>query len=218
MNRIALLLLVLGPTFATVLCRAADPNTRQAQAIAELQKVGGIVIHDEKIPGKPVVAVDLGRDWIRLRPDGSIMLRPQSVTAAKVTDAGLEHLKELTTVKAINLTGSDVTDAGLGKFTALTNLQSLGLAHTKVTDAALAQIAGLAELQELDLSNTKVTGVGLAHLNRLHHLRALNMFNTSLSSAGLRRVGSLTSLRSLNLGLDVFIAKDLEHSQVTEGA
>ena len=60
MNRIVLPLLTLGLSLAPVLCWAAEPNADQAKAIAEIEKLGGKVTVDEKSPGKPVIAVDLG--------------------------------------------------------------------------------------------------------------------------------------------------------------
>ena len=50
MNQIILPMLMLGLSLAPVLCWAAEPNTDQARAIAEIEKLGGKVTFDEKSP------------------------------------------------------------------------------------------------------------------------------------------------------------------------
>jgi len=60
MNRIALLVLVLGFSLAVVASGwAAEVNPEQAKAIAEIEGFGGHIAIDEKSPDKHVVAVDL---------------------------------------------------------------------------------------------------------------------------------------------------------------
>ena len=81
MNRI---LLMLALSLAPVLCWTAEPNVDQARAIAEIQKLGGEVTVDEKSPEKPVIDVQFVR----------------------ATDAGLEYLKGLTTVRSVFLRGT----------------------------------------------------------------------------------------------------------------
>ncbi len=69
---------------------AAEADSGQAKAIAEIKKLGGRVIIDEKSAGKPVIGVDLA--------------------ACKVADAGLEHLKELKHLKSLSLCSAKVSD------------------------------------------------------------------------------------------------------------
>ena len=138
MSRIVALMLVLGLSLVVVASGwAAEANTDQAKAIAEVKKLGGKVVVDEKSPGKAVIGVDLQN--------------------TKVTDAGLKHLEGLTKLRDINLGGTKVTDAGLEHLKGLTNLQSLFLGRTKVTDAALEHLRGLPQLRWLNLEGIKVT-------------------------------------------------------------
>jgi len=124
-----------------------------------------------------------------------------------VTDAGLEHLKELTKLKALYLSNTQVTDAGLEHLKELTNLEWLDLSNTHVTDAGLQHLKGLTNLTEFDLcnpkltdanghvSNTQVTDAGLEHLKGLTTLAKLAVSNTT--DAGLEHLKGLTNLESL---------------------
>jgi len=57
-----------------------------------------------------------------------------------------------------------VTDAGLVHLKSLTSLQELNLHNTQVTDAGLEYLKGLAVLQFLYLSKTRVTTAGVKDL------------------------------------------------------
>ena len=96
MSRLALPIVTLGLSLASLPWGwAAGPNPEQAQAMAEIRKLGGKVTVDEKSPDKPAVSVDLA--------------------GTKVTDAGLEHLKGLGQLQELRLAATDVTDKGVKK-------------------------------------------------------------------------------------------------------
>jgi internalin A len=124
---------------------AQTTKASQEAAVAAIKKLGGRVTFDEQDPGKPVVHVSLfGQD---------------------VTDASLEHLKEMTSLTSLDLVNTRVTEAGLEHLKGLTNLQELCLPDsTRVTDAGLVHFNGLTSLQTLVLFNTDVTAAGLEHL------------------------------------------------------
>ncbi len=96
------------------------PNASQDAAIAAIKKLGGRVTIDTKSPDRPVTGVIL--------------------QAPNVTDAGLVHLKGLTSLQSLNLTYTQVTDAGLVHLKGLTSLQRLGLRDSKVTDAGVKEL------------------------------------------------------------------------------
>ena len=54
-----------------------------------------------------------------------------------MTDAGLEHLNELTNLRTLLLSVTQVTDGGLMRLKGLTKLQRLYLNDTQVTDAGV---------------------------------------------------------------------------------
>ena len=85
----------------------------------------------------------------------------------QITDAGMEHLKNLTNVTNLGLEGTQVTDAGLEHLKGLTNLSFLlGLSGTKITDAGLEHLKGLKKLKYVSLQNTKVSQEGVDKLKK----------------------------------------------------
>jgi beta-lactamase regulating signal transducer with metallopeptidase domain/Leucine-rich repeat (LRR) protein len=171
----------------------ADPKdgTEQAKATAEIEKLGGKVIVDEKNPAKPVIGVDL--------------------TGTKVTDAGLEHLKGLPKLQSLKLYRTKVTDEGLKHLKGLTNLQSLALEETGVTDEGLEHLQGLPKLQSLKLYRTKVTDEGLKHLKGLTNLQSLALEESGVTDEGLEHLQGLPKLQSLKLYRTKVTDEGLKH-------
>jgi len=88
------------------------------------------------------------------------------LTCSQVTDAGLEHLRGLTSLKLLSLWHTQVTDGGLEHLRGLTSLQDLYLCDTQVTDAGLECLKGLTSLSRLYLYNTQVTDEGVEKLQQ----------------------------------------------------
>ena len=90
----------------------------------------------------------------------------ESSDATQVTDAGLEHLRWMISLKELYLWETQITDAALQHVAALHNLEYLNLDSTRITDAGLAHLKGLTTLQELDLPGTQVTDEGIKKLQQ----------------------------------------------------
>ena len=116
-----------------------------------------------------------------------------------VTDADLEHLKELTALKWLNLEDTRITDNGLQHLNGLTGLNGLQLKDTSITDAGLERLRGLTSLEDLGLCHTEVTDGGLVHLSSFPALTMLDLKGTAITDAGLEYLKSLTTLRVLML-------------------
>ena len=125
-------------------CLSGAARADEASAVKAVGNLGGKVTRDDKLPGKPVIAVNL--------------------YDTKVKDAGLKELKHLKQLTSLNLHGAHVTDAGLKELKELKQLTSLDLDHTKVTDAGLKELKDLKQLTSLGLSRTKVTDAGVEEL------------------------------------------------------
>jgi len=180
MKLVPLLLLVVPSLANASKPPPAKPQTSQnsqADAIEAIKKLGGGVTLDKS--GK-VISVKFG--------------------GTNVTDAGLVYLKQLTSLRELNLNATKVTDAGLVHLKRLSGLKSLALNYTKVTDAGLAHLTGLTSLRELSLNVTKITDAGFVHLKGLTNLRTLNLSGDRINDAGLVHLKGLVRLHSLNLG------------------
>ena len=112
----AALVLALTP-WMTVSVRADEAEDKAVKAI---EKMGGIIIRNEKVKGKPIIHVKLsGED---------------------VTDALLKHLAGLKQLQTLYLRETQVTDAGLQHLAGLKQLQELYLDETKVTGKGIADL------------------------------------------------------------------------------
>jgi hypothetical protein len=119
--------------------------------------------------------------------------------SASVSDADLTVLKELTSLKTLNLDSTKITDGGLKELKGLASLESLTLSNTAVTDAGLKELKPLTKLRTLTLSGTEVTDEGLKELKGFYSLQSLNLSGTEVTDEGLRELKGFASLQSLNL-------------------
>jgi internalin A len=116
-----------------------------------------------------------------------------------VTDAGLVFLDGLTNLSQLDLRGAPITGSGLAHLKGLTKLNRVGLRRTHLTDAGLTQLKGLMQLSDVDLMDTRVTDAGLMNLKGLTNLSSLILDGTQLSDTGLAHLKGLTNLGSLSL-------------------
>jgi Leucine-rich repeat (LRR) protein len=109
--------------------------------------------------------------------------------AAKVDDAGLVHLKDLTNLTDLSLEDTAVSDAGLVHLKDLTNLTNLDLDNTRVSDAGLVHLKGLTRLTHLGLSGTRVSDAGLTQLVNLP-LARIDLMDSRVSARGFTTLNS----------------------------
>jgi hypothetical protein len=77
---------------------------------------------------------------------------------ADVNDQSLESLREMKSLRELDLNGTQVTDAGLEVLKELPALAALRLARTKITDKGFRSALFAKEsLMQLDLRNTAVS-------------------------------------------------------------
>lgn len=126
----------------------AGPAVSEQQALAELKAIGGVLVHhDERPPERPVVLVDFTN-------------HPQ------FKEEWLSNLAAFPRLSGLGLGGTALGDAGLRHLRGLTSLETLSLAQTKVTDEGLAELLKLKRLRRLDLRGTQVTAAGVAALRK----------------------------------------------------
>lgn len=104
-------------------------------------------------------------------PVRDVPVQPDQERAA----AMIKRVKELAVVDLpvveIDFNSSPITDADLESLKGLTSLKELQLGNTRITDAGLVHLKDCSNLEWLQLESTKVTDAGLAHLGGLRELQ-----------------------------------------------
>jgi len=158
------------------------------------------------------------KDGEAIPPDRLSEVQSLDFYLSQVMDAGLQHLKTLTSLQVLYLGYTEVTDAGLQHLKSLTNMSSLNLfCCTQVTDAGLQHLKTLTRLQVLDLGGTQVTDAGLLHLKTLTGLRELCLVHTQVTDAGLLHLKTLTGLEELSLSSTPVTGAGLQHLKALTG-
>jgi len=101
------------------------------------------------------------------------------------TDVTLERLKNVRTLKYLDLEGTPITDAGLEHLTDLP-LESLDVHATEVSNEGLRHIGAMQRLRTLNLAGTNVDDDGLEHLRGLTNLRRLMLKDTGVTDDGVK--------------------------------
>ena len=84
-----------------------------------------------------------------------------------IDDAAMAHIGNMTSLENLDLEeNARITDAGLVHLRKLTNLKVLALNATGITDAGLKHLIGLNCLSYLDLSNTQASRNGIRELQK----------------------------------------------------
>jgi Leucine-rich repeat (LRR) protein len=176
----------------------AEPADTALTAAIEAQ--GGHVIRDQS---GQLVEISLARTWAT---DADIeriaaikSLKRLDLSLTYVSDRGAERLKALDQLEELNLFAAEfITDAAMAFLRGNRHLQKLNLRGTDVTDTSLAYIAELSRLKSLDISFTQISDVGLEHLASLAQLEELNLGGNKISGVGLHVLKLLPKLRSLS--------------------
>jgi len=123
---------------------APDTAARRQRAFDSIRMFGGEYQVDEKRAGRPVVRVAV----------------PYAVDDAELADLSTE-LTAFPQLESLQFTSARITDAGLAHLKGLSRLRRLALENAAVTDAGLTHLKALTDLEELDLKGTKVTDTGV---------------------------------------------------------
>jgi hypothetical protein len=117
---------------------------------------------------------------------------------ARITDAGLVHLRGLTGLKKLYVGTNGITGPGLENLRGLTNLEDLNLSDNPLS-GGLEHLAGLSNLEILDLSCTWISGTGLGFLTSLPKLEFLDVQNSSVNDLSLMTIGPDSKLQVILL-------------------
>jgi|GEM_PF-1584377 len=128
-----------------------------------------------------------------------------------ITDAGVEHLTRIPSLRRLHLFDVDIGDEGLAHIAKLTALEELALTHTNITDAGLENLKGLSTLRGLHLNHNQISDAGLICLKSLTKIETLALRGTQVSDAGLQHLRPLTSLKFLDLSKTQVTDAGMEH-------
>jgi hypothetical protein len=130
-----------------------------------------------------------------------------------ITDAGLIHLKSLTSLTSLDLGGLPVSDEGLDVLKDLPNLGGLYLDRTKVHGPWFGRLKSLPGLALIYLDGSAMTDEGLSHLKGATNLQMLSLVDIPLTARGLTSLTSLPKLNRLGVkgcGLDFETLDDFQ--------
>jgi|GEM_PF-444391 len=178
---------------------AADTIAAVVKRIEQLQ---GTVEYDDAKNLVGVNLIDCGAGDEDLALLASIpTLKKLSVSGAKITDAGVEHISKMTGLVELVLQNTDATNAGIAKLVALKNLRLLNLQRTSyMTDDALAVIAKMPSIQYLEVLYNNIGNDALKHIGQMKQLRSLDIRGcVYINNEGLEHITGLNNLRALRL-------------------
>ena len=129
-------------------------------------------------------------------------LKKLDILHSQVTDAGLVHLSRIDSLDYL-MRPARITETGLHHLVGLAGLKFLwvsGSSGSTVCDKGLADLSGLQSLEELLICGNGITDAGMDDLVKLNRLRKLTLTASSrLTDAGLKKLTALKELESLSL-------------------
>ena len=139
---------------------------------------------------------DADLDKIALRQD----LDRLSLAQTRITDAGLERLRDLKGVRELDLYFADfITDEGHAALATWDKLERINLRGTRLTSRSFEHLAKLTALKHLDLSYSQIDDTNLELLADLPHLESLALGGTRIGAPALAALKLIPNLKHLDL-------------------
>jgi internalin A len=242
----ALIVLIAAPVAAQTKSAppAAKINPAEAAAVQRIEARGGFVVRDRD---GNVTEASLARTWAtdedlvyvaQLKALKKLDLSFTLVTdkgikelmalgqlddlnletAEALTDASMNYVKNIRTLRRLKVRGVDITDVGMPAISQMTGLVSLDLSHTMLEDVGLENLPALTNLEELYLGGNMITGINLNFLKLLPKLKKLNLEGSQRRNAGacwtpritdldLDTLSLLSGLEELDLGVGIGLGR-----------
>ena len=173
--------------------RETEATDDTLKVVAGLKNVKSLLLNDLNITDAGLEALKTV-EW----PIANLDLR-----GCAVTNAGLDHVKGLSTLKALRLSGSNsacsVDDTGMASVAEFKNLKVLSLDKLWISDEGIEQLAGLERLEELYLAGTTIGDDAIGMIARLPNIRKLRLSGNQISNDGLALLTAATNLVELDL-------------------
>ncbi len=165
------------------LCVSQFSRADEASAIAEIEKLGGVVR--------------------QIAQDADDKEAAFHLSGKELTDEGLVHLREIKNLIWLNLANTKISDAGLKHIADMKSLKRLHLEKTQIGDEGLAHIKGLSELEYLNLYGTQVSDAGLDHLKPLTKLQKLFLWESKATKEGAAKLKDALAKADINTGAEL---------------
>ncbi|HEY7427538.1 MAG TPA: hypothetical protein VH682_25115 [Gemmataceae bacterium] len=192
--------------------RITKPRTRSGpwimdkqlhqQAVKDIASFTGCVDTDERLPGHPVVGVNLDRSLATDSVLGSlknlVALHYLKLSQTRVTDKIMEVLRVHPEIKRLDISDTGVTDIGLKYLKYGKALEELYLG-SKITDAGFRYVKSLTKLRVLALEFTDVSDLGLRNIQSLVELECLFVSSRQVSNTSIRCLKKLPRLQTIQL-------------------
>ena len=184
--------------------RIVSADRPAAASLDDLEHIGVRVV---RAPGGAVVAIDASDTPIRdidlaLLSSGPVDVKPLvdlRLSGTAITDRGLRHVAELTSLEALYLAYAAITPQATAALASLQKLEVLSLQGTNLSNASLVAVARLPALRTLNLSRTAISDSGLAALRDARSLEVVALAHTQSSVAGLAHLANAPRLHTLNI-------------------
>lgn len=133
------------------------------------------------------------------------------------TEITPELIKEIEThrlrISSLTLRGGPVTDAVIEGLPDMPSLRSLNLSRTDITDKAIRNLIRFRHLQRLILYETAVTDAAIADIVSLDSLASLNAWSTRLSDAGVKTLRAKKPGLQIETGQTILRKPDSTHQR-----
>ena len=151
--------------------RGTEAGDEHLEAIAKLNVVRSVLLNDLSI-------TDAG---LKVLGDSQLPLENLDLRGCPVSNAGMEHLTPLKTLRALRLSGKSgsttVDDDGMVHIVKLENLEVLPLDHLWVSEIGLEQLSNLKKLRELYMAGTTISDEAIAVMKQFPNLQKAENFS-----------------------------------------
>ena len=208
--------------FNTDLMRADESveEEKRRAAIAAILQVGGhirVVVPQptvDRLERLTISAIDLREAKV----DNALLLHVGNLTEvrrldlsnAEIDDIGLAQISHLP-LRELWLQSTKITDVSADTISRMKTLDFLQLNSTDVTDVFRDELTAMPKLADLGLRGTFVTGKGMDYLSRHPKLKKLDVYHTSVDDDGVAFLSNCKTLTFVGLSKTKITDKALEH-------
>lgn len=174
--------LLVFPTLQTLTVEGPSITEQLAPRIAEATQLTSLAMRNTLVNDQ---GIEQFRDLKSLR---IIDLR----LSALLTDAAMETLSAMPSLRAVRLSGVNLTDAGLAKLLELPNLTELDLRNCRqISKDGIAQIGKKRSIRVLKLGGPEIDDQVLELVAEMDQLTGLSLDNCDITDAGISRLTNL---------------------------